>query len=172
MKTARLIAATALLVTAWGVSAKPAARPAAKPAAARPAPAVPAPAEQVALRKAGMGMVLTSVSLLRGGSANGASVKNLEFPAQSLANWARTMPALFGPATRDVPSRALPAAFDNPADFAAKAAVLADSAQAIADAARADDKDAFATALASTRASCKGCHDSYQAPPPPPPKAD
>jgi len=164
MKTARIAAAAALALTAWGV-------------AAAPAPAEtglfgPSAEEQVKLRQAGMGMVLTSVSLLRGGSANAASVKNLEFPAQNLANWARTMPALFGPATKDVPSRALPAVFEHQDDLAAKAAILADGAQAMADAARADDAQAFAAALASTRASCKGCHDSYQAPPPPPPKAD
>ena len=32
--------------------------------------------------------------------------------------------------------------------------------------AKADDKAAFDAALASTAASCKGCHDSYQVPPP------
>jgi cytochrome c556 len=164
MKSARIAAAAALALTVWGVAASP--------APAETGLFGPSPEEQVRLRQSGMGMVLTSVTLLRGGSANAPSVKNLEFPAQNLANWARTMPALFGPATRDVLSRALPAVFENQADFAAKAAVLADGAQAMADAAKADDKEAFAAALASTRASCKGCHDSYQAPPPPPPKAD
>ena len=44
-------------------------------------------------------------------------------------------------------------------------------AQTTTDAAKADDKVAFDAALASTAASCKGCHDTYQVPPAPPPKA-
>jgi cytochrome c556 len=80
------------------------------------------------------------------------------------------MPALFAPSTRAVASRAKPEVWANQADFAAKAAAFAAASKALAAAAQADDKAAFTSALASTGASCKGCHDSYQVPPPPPPK--
>lgn len=160
MKTARILIATGLAASAWAVYAKPA-----------PAPAAPKAQEIVAVRQAGMAMSAVTLNTLKGASANAASVKNLSFPAGGLARWAASMPALFAPSTRAVPSRAKAEVWTNQADFAAKAAAFAAATKALAAAAQADDKDAFAAALASTGASCKGCHDSYQVPPPPPPKA-
>jgi len=155
MFAARILIAGGLLATAFAVSAKPAA-----------APAGPAPKDLVQARQAGMVMAASTLNLLKGASANGTPLKNLAFPAGGLAKWAASSPALFAESTRQVPSRALPAIWTNKADFAAKAKAFADAARALADAARAEDKAAFDAALASTAASCKGCHDSYQAPPP------
>lgn len=162
MKTARIIAVAALLASAWAVSAKPAA-PAAAPA--------PSPASLVALREAGMDMSATSLNLLKGASENGMALKKLAFPASGLAKWAAAMPALFADSTRGIPSRARPEVWTNKADFAAKAAALAEATKALAAAANAEDQAGFASALASTGAACKGCHDSFQAPPPAKPAA-
>ena len=57
-----------------------------------------------------------------------------------------------------------PKAFTKGCTLEAKA--FADATAALATAAKADDKDAFTAALASTNAACKGCHEAYQAPPP------
>lgn len=160
MIAARIVIAGALLAGAWAVSAKPAAKPVG-----------PAPQDLVLARQAGMAMSAATLNLIKGSSTNGAPLKNLAFPAGGLAKWAAASPALFAESTRGVPSRALPAVWTNKADFAAKAKAFADATRALADAAKAEDKAAFDAALASTAASCKGCHDSYQAPPGPAPKA-
>lgn len=160
MIAARIVIAGALLATGWAVYAKPA-----------PAPTAPTPQELVAARQAGMAMSASTLNLLRGASANGTPLKNLAFPAGGLAKWAASAPALFAPSTKNVPSRAAPAVWSDRAGFASKAKAFADSTRALADAARAEDKAAFDAALASTAASCKGCHDTYQLPPPPAPKA-
>ena len=160
MIAARIVIAGALLATGWSVYAKPV-----KPAAG------PAPQDLVLARQAGMVMAASTMNLLKGASANGTPLKNLAFSAGGLAKWAAASPALFAESTRGIPSRALPAVWSNKADFAAKSKAFADATKALADAARAEDKAAFDAALASTAASCKGCHDSYQAPPGPAPKA-
>ncbi|MDE2411262.1 MAG: cytochrome c [Sphingomonadales bacterium] len=156
MKAARIAMATALAVTSWAVFAKPA------------APAAPAPQDIVAAREAGMAMSAATLGALKAGSANGAPIKGLGFAAGALDKWAKAMPALFAPSTRGLPSRAKPEIWTDPAGFAAKAAALASATKALSAAAKTEDKDAFATALASTGAACKGCHDSFQTPPPAP----
>ncbi|MFM5924675.1 MAG: cytochrome c [Novosphingobium sp.] len=154
MIAARIVISGALLVTGLAAFAKPAAQ------------GVPVAADLVLARQAGMDMSATSLNFLKGASGNGTPLKNLAFAAGGLAKWAAAMPALFADSTRSVPSRAQPAIWVNRSDFAVKAKAFADATKAMADAARADDKAAFDAALASTAASCKGCHDSYQAPPP------
>ena len=160
MIAARIVIAGALIATGWAATANSA-----------PKPAGPSPQELVAARQAGMVMSASSLNLLKGASANGAPLKSLGFPADGLAKWAAAMPSLFSDNTKGVPSRASAKIWAQPADFAAKAKAFADSTKAMADAAKADDKAGFDAALASTAASCKGCHDTYQTPPAPPLKA-
>jgi cytochrome c556 len=159
MKTARIIAASALLACGWAVYAKPV------------APAAPSPKELVAARQAGMSLAAATLGSIRGGSANAASLKPFAFPASGLAKWGAAMPALFARNTKLVPSRARPEVWTDKAGFAAKTAEFADATRALAAAAAADDRPGFDAALATVAASCKGCHDSYQVPAPTPPKA-
>lgn len=160
MIAARIVIAGALLVTGWAALAKPVA-----------APTQPSPQDLVLARQAGMTMAASTLNLLRGASTNGTPLKNLVFPASGLAKWADAAPSLFADSTRAVPSRALSAVWTSKADFAIKAKAFSDGTKALVAAAKADDKAAFDAALASIAASCKGCHDSYQAPPAPPPRA-
>jgi cytochrome c556 len=160
MIAARIVIAGALIATGWAATANSA-----------PKPTGPSPQELVAARQAGMVMSATSLNLLKGASANGTPLKNLAFSAGGLAKWAAAMPALFADSTKGVPSRATTKVWTQKADFMAKSKAFADSTKALADAAKAEDKAAFDAALASTAASCKGCHDTYQVPPAPPPKA-
>lgn len=152
MKIARIAALGALGLTAVALQAKPA-----------PAPAAPSAAQLVAVRQAGMDMSAASLNLLKGASANGMALKTLSFPANGLAKWAAAMPALFAESTKGQPSRAKPEIWTNKADFTAKADALVTATKALAAATAAEDKDAFASALASVGGACKGCHDSYQA---------
>lgn len=160
MIAARIVIAGALVAAGWAATANSA-----------PRSTGPSPQELVAVRQAGMTMSAASLNLLRGASTNGTALKNLAFPASGLAKWAAAMPAMFADSTKGVPSRATAKVWTQKADFMAKSKAFADSTKALVDAAKADDKPAFDAALASTAASCKGCHDTYQVPPAPPPKA-
>jgi cytochrome c556 len=60
-------------------------------------------------------------------------------------------------------TRALPAIWENKADFEAKAAKLAQDAAA-AEQAAAQGQEAFAAALGQVGSNCGGCHETYRAP--------
>lgn len=155
MKTARIVIALGVAATAAAISAKPA-----------PAPAGPKPADIVAVREAAMTMGATSLNALKNASAAGTPVKNLAFGARGLAKWGAVLPTMFPDSTKGIPSRAKPEVWSDRVGFTSKAAEFGQASEALLAAAQADDKDAFAAALARTGAACKGCHDSYQAPPP------
>ncbi len=155
MNAARLILTGALLTSAVALYAKPAAKPAA-----------PSPAEIVTARQAGMDMSVATLAGLSNASANGVALKNLAFSANGLAKWATVVPTLFSSNTKGQTSRAKPEVWTDRAGFEAKAQAYIDATKALAAAAAADDKAGFTTALASTKAACKGCHDTYQVPPP------
>ncbi len=155
MKIARLVIAGSLLASGYAVYAKPAARPTA-----------PSGKELINARQAGMDMAVATLTLLRNASKNGAPLKTLVFPSSGLAKWAEAVPSLFSGNTKGLPSRAKPNVWTDRAGFEAKAADFVSATKALAAAAAAEDKAAFDAALASTSASCKGCHDTYQVPPP------
>ena len=156
MKTARVIALAAIATTAFAVQAQ---TKTAKPAA-------PSAEEIVAARQSAMVMSVGATSAMRSAAANGTPVKNLAFIANGLAKWGTALPAMYAPSTAKATSRAKPEVWTDQAGFAAKAKDFADATAALAAAAKADDKEAFTAALASTNASCKSCHDAFQAPPP------
>ena len=160
MNAARLILAGALLTSGYALYAKPVAH--------SPAPTA---AELVTARQAGMDLSVSTLAMLSNASANGVPLKNLGFPANGLAKWATVLPTLFSESTKGAVSRARPAVWTDRAGFNTKAQAYIDATKALAAAAAADDKAGFDAALASTKASCKGCHDMYQAPPPAKPAA-
>lgn len=156
MNAARIALCGALLCAGAALYAKPAARTAAGPT----------PQELVTTRQADMDMAVSTLTLLKNASANGASLKTLAFPASGLAKFAGVLPSLFPDSTKGLPSRAKPTIWTDRAGFQAKAAEFAAASKALAAAAAAEDKAGFDTALASVGASCKGCHEIYQLPPP------
>jgi cytochrome c556 len=158
MNSARIAIAGALLVSGYALYAKPVARPAA-----------PTAQELVAVRQAGMALSANTLGAISAGVANGAAAKGAGFPAKALANWAKAMPALFAPGTKGVASEARPEVWSDAPGFAAKAKAFQDATDALVAASQADDKAALSAALASTKAACKGCHDSYKVAPPPKP---
>lgn len=162
MKTARIIALAALALTTFAVQAETKPAKQTKPVAA----AAPSAEDIVAARQSAMIMSVGATSAMRSAAASGTPVKNLAFLANGVAKWGVALPAMFAPSSAKAASRAKPEIWTDQAGFAAKAKDFADATAALAAAAKADDKDAFTAALASTGASCKGCHDSFQAPPP------
>jgi len=156
MKIARLVIAGSLLASGFALSAKPASTSAAAPSGQ----------DLIVARQAGMDMSASTLILLKNASSNGAALKTLTFPAAGLAKFAGVMPTLFADSTKSLSSRAKPNVWTDRAGFEAKAAEFATAAKALTAAAAADDKTAFDAALASTGLACKGCHETYQAPPP------
>lgn len=165
MKLARIVAIAALATTALAVQAQTKPAKPAKPFAAAPL-AAPTAQEIVSARQASMVLSVGALSALRSASANGTAVKNLAFVAGGLAQWGTALPGMFAESTRSTTSRAKPEIWTDKAGFAEKAKAFADATAALSVAAKADDKEAFTAALASTNAACKGCHESFQAPPP------
>jgi cytochrome c556 len=161
MKLARIVAIAALATTALAVQAQTKPAKPAKPAAAAPL-AAPTAEEIVAARQASMVMSVGALSAVRSASASGTPVKNLAFVAGGLAQWGAALPGMFAPSTSKATSKAKPEVWSDKEGFAAKAKAFADATAALSAAAKADDKEAFTAALASTGASCKACHDAYQ----------
>lgn len=161
MNKAGLIGGTALLLAAWAAQA----------AAPRPATAATtAPAELVAARQSAMTMSAVVLGAMRGATERGDAVKTQGFAARGLAKWASALPTMFPESTKSLTgNRAKPEIWQTKPDFAAKAAAFSAAAAGLVSAAQADDKAAFAAALATTAGTCKACHDSYQVPPPPRP---
>ena len=156
MKTIAFSAA--VLVAALGGTAL-----AGKPAAA------PSPQDLVNAREAAMTMSVAALSAVRAQSEK-PSVKGAAFAAGGLARWGKAIPAMFPASTKGIPgTEALPVIWANRADFEAKAAAFAKAAEAMAAAAKADDKAALTAAVETTAGACKACHDTYRAPPPPRP---
>lgn len=139
--------------------------------AARPvAPATTSPQQLIAARQSGMMLSAGVLGAMRGAAERGDAPKSQGFAARGLVKWSIALPALFPASTATATgSRAKPEIWTNDADFAAKAAAFTTAANALLAATQADDKAAFAAALATTAGTCKACHDAYQAPPPPRP---
>jgi len=63
-------------------------------------------------------------------------------------------------------TRALPAIWENSADFASKAQALRTAADALLDAARGGNAEAIGTAQTAVGQTCQGCHMAYRGPAP------
>jgi cytochrome c556 len=128
-----------------------------------PAPAAGLTPEQiVAARQSGYFLSGGSFASMKFAAEAGHDVKQLAFPARSLARWARTLPSLF-PAGTDLPSsKALPEVWSDRAGFEARAAAYAEAATRLAEAAQSGDRDAFLARWTEARATCSACHDTYR----------
>jgi cytochrome c556 len=125
----------------------------------------PTPQEIVAARQASFHMSGAAMGQMKGAIDRGAEPRTQVYAAAGVARWAKALPTLFPDSTRGVgPSRARPEIWTNKADFDAKAAAYAAAADGLVGAAGSNDKEAFAGAHAATGATCKACHDLYQAP--------
>ena len=69
----------------------------------------------------------------------------------------------FGPMGDKGKTRAKPAIWENPEDFAEKLAALRTEAAALSAAAKSGDKGAAVAQFKKTGGTCKACHDEYKA---------
>lgn len=117
-------------------------------------------------RQGGMTMMVANMGAL-GRAAEAAereAIGKAAFPASGIASFARSLPALFGEETRDVPgTRALPAVWDDAEGFAAQVAEFQAATATLEAAAKAGDKAAFTESLARTKAACQSCHTAFRA---------
>lgn len=124
------------------------------------------PRQLVAARQAAFHLSGAAMGNMKAAIERGDDPKSQAYAARGVARWARALPTMFPPATEGIgPTRAKAAIWAGKPDFEAKAAAYAEAAGALAEAAAGGDKAAFAAAHAATAATCKACHDLYQAPP-------
>ena len=127
-----------------------------------PTPAGLTPEQIVAARQSGYFLSGGSFAAMKVAAESGADVKQLVFPARTLARWARTLPSLFPAGTNLPTSKALPAVWSDRAGFEARATAYAEAAARLAEAAQSGDRAAFLARWTETRATCSGCHDTYR----------
>ena len=126
--------------------------------------AAPTREQLIAARQAAFDMSAASVGGIKAALARGDDVKTLGFAAGGVAKWAHALPGLFPLGSGGAPSHALPSVWSDRAGFETAAANYAAAADAMAAAAKADDKDAFAAAFAQTGAACGACHKAFREP--------
>jgi cytochrome c556 len=136
-----------------------------RPESAGAGPASPSPQQLVAARQAAFHLSGAAMGNMKAAVERGDDPKSQAYAARGVARWARALPTLFPAGTEGVgPSRAKPEIWADKADFEAKAAAYAEAAGRLAEAAAGGDRAAFAAQHAATAATCKACHDLYQAP--------
>jgi cytochrome c556 len=133
---------------------------------AGPAPvADQSPAQLVAARQAAFHLSGAAMGNMKAAIERGDDPRTQAYAARGVARWAKALPTTFPDASASIaPSRAKPEIWANRADFDARAAAYAEAADALVAAAASGDKAAFAAAHTATGATCKACHDLYQAP--------
>jgi cytochrome c556 len=94
---------------------------------------------------------------------SGADVKPFADNAAAIAEWAGILTTMFPPGTeKGHDTKALPAIWTDRAGFEKDAANYETAAKALAAAAKADDKAAFAVAFKQTGKACGACHKAYR----------
>lgn len=163
MGNAAIPPALALALALAGASCVPPPRAASNPLPVQQAR--PDPFDLVAMRQSGMRMMITTMAALgRAAEDPGAPVTRAAYSVGALQRFAQVLPTLYrGDTAAVVNTGALPLIWEDGPGFSARAGEFQRSVEAMAAAAKADDRAAFAQALESTQAACKACHDSYRA---------
>lgn len=135
-------------------------------AAAQSAQPIPtSPDTYVSARQTALAMSAATFGSMKGAVDAGQEPKTQAFAARALARWAKTLPSLFPEGSASPASKALPAVWSDRAGFEKAAAGYAEATAKLQAAAEANDKAAFAEALAATGAACGTCHKSFRAAP-------
>ena len=121
-------------------------------------------AEQVVLtRQGGMAMVGSLASLMKAGVTAEADPKLYQEPAAALAKWGTAYPALFPDGTQNVGNtKAKAEIWSDRAGFEKANAAFVAASITLAEAAKSNDKAAFATAFAEEGKTCVACHRNYR----------
>ena len=126
--------------------------------------AAPTRDQVIAARQAAFDLSAANVGGIKAALARGDDVTTLGSAARGVAKWAHALPGLFPAGSGGAPSHALPTVWSDRAGFEKAAANYASAADAMAAAAKAGDKTAFAAAFAQTGQACGACHKAYREP--------
>ena len=136
------------------------------PAFAQGAPAgaaVSVPAANIIIaRQAGMDVEAGLLNAIKAAMTSDGEVKQFKGSADALIKWSRAIPGLFVPGSDKGDTKALPAAFSDPAGFAKAANTMTVAETKLSAAAAANDKAAFAAAFQEVGQSCGACHRAYK----------
>ena len=121
------------------------------------------PDDVIATRQAGMALTGGLVASMKAAVKSEADVKQFEEPAAAIAEWGAAYPKLFPDGTQaGHDTKAKSTIWSDRAGFEAAAARLVKASQTLADAAKAGDKAAFATAFTAEGQACGNCHRNYK----------
>jgi cytochrome c556 len=124
-------------------------------------------AETIATRQAGFKSIAAATGDIKKALDAGADLTTVAAKAQVVVDFARKIPALF-PAGTDstnaTKNRALPAIWQNKANFDTIAATLAGEGDKLGAALKANDKTAATAAFAAMTNQCGVCHRPYRVP--------
>ncbi|MBY0520225.1 MAG: cytochrome c [Sphingomonas sp.] len=153
---AATLAAALALTAGGGIAASASPTPsAAKDVAADHAPVVGA-------RQAAFKLSAAAFLGIKAGIARGDDVKTMAFPASALAGWAKSIPAMFPPASTTPASEALPTVWSDRPGFEAAAANMAAAATKLTELAKAGDTAGFAAQFGEVGKTCGACHTKYR----------
>ncbi len=94
----------------------------------------------------------------------GGEVKGWAHAAGEMAEWAEAIPTMFPPGTeKGGDTKALAKVWSDSAGFAKAAGAYSDAAKTLQQAAKDNDKAAFAAAFKTTGKACGACHKAYRA---------
>ena len=126
-------------------------------------PAAPlTPEQMVDARQSKMGRGGGTLARLKQAADAGTDLTTLAPQTGWLVQWAEELPTLFPEGTDVAGTDARAEVWSDHAGFTAAADRFRTATRALAAAAAANDRAAFATAWAEARATCSGCHDHYK----------
>lgn len=123
----------------------------------------PGPAELIEARQAMMHMAATLLYQEAMPAAKSGDVKAASHAADGLDLFGHSIAGLFPEGSAGPDSRALPALWQNKADFVARADAFGDSAARLKALADAGDSAAFAAQAKTVEQGCNSCHRLYRA---------
>ena len=121
------------------------------------------PEEIIAARQAGMALTGSITEAMKAGIAAGAEPKTFEAGAAAIAKWGAAYPHLFPEGTQTgAGTKAKKEIWSDRAGFDKASADMVAASIKLADAAKSNDKAAFAAAFTAEGQSCGGCHRNYK----------
>jgi cytochrome c556 len=133
--------------------------------AASPRIAAPTAAELIAARQTMMHMAATLLyQEVMPVVKSGGDVKKTDAATDGLDLFGHSVAGLFPDGSSGPNSRALPAIWENKADFVARANALGDAAARLKQLGDAGDSAGFAAQAKVVQQGCSGCHSLYRAP--------
>ena len=125
---------------------------------------IPVPADQiVSMRKSTMDLQQGIMAAMKAGVEQKADVKPFVDGAKGLVASGKLIAVMFPAGTEKVgDTKAKPAIWSDPADFAKHAQAFDTEAQKLVTLAEANDKEGFATQFAAVGKSCGACHRQYK----------